>query len=397
MSDTDTTATSEWFVAMPGWSRARRLVLGCFGAGFLGLIACGPLLLWFARPARTASSVPPPEWRFEAFRRGEYADQLETYWKESSWLTFHLRGWFHETLLQLGVLASERVAFGRDGWMFLAETLRWHPERIAASRASRLQLLGEVRAFAAAAGMQLLALPVPDKATIYPEQLPAERRRPPGRERLYDQILADLQAAGVAHVDLRAVLLAEKARQPETLLYLRRGTHWQLEGQLAAAAAVQQRLQQAGWAALVPREPAIVVGEVRTRERVPGLVRQLGLRCESGETDGWFSPVVARWMEPTRWRQVGMRGGAPLVPVQPTAAVALCGTSFSQSLGPQLAGTLGAHVDQRGVIAGGGSFQGLRRLRQELGRDGFAPRVLLWEFVERDYQDEWTRTESLFE
>ena len=184
MSTATDSATGEWFDGVAAWGRAQRLLFVCFGIGFVLLVAAGPVTWWLLRPALTASSVPLPAWQFETFRRGEYADQLERYLRESSWVTFELRGLFNESLWRLGVLETDRVVFGRDGWMFLPETLKWRPAVLESTRARRLAMLGQAKQFAADHGMHLLVLPVPNKVTIYADYLQAGAPVHAGRERL---------------------------------------------------------------------------------------------------------------------------------------------------------------------------------------------------------------------
>lgn len=391
----------EWFEQVPGWSRWQRFVAAAMCVAFVALVGSVPMLGFVVRPVRTQSSVPAPEWTWKAFYRGDAMRQWERHVKEDSWLTFELRGAFNEALFAIDQLESDRVVIGKDGWLYLAETLRWFPEALERSRQDRRNVWTQALLTTRALGMQLLVVPVPDRVTIYPEHLPADRRLPPGRERLYDEILDDLRAVGVPFVDLRALFLEHKKAHPDVLLYYRRDTHWNLAGTLLAADAVRHEIEARGWSALVVPSTNIVVEPTRVEEMVPGLVRMLGLRAEVGAGVDRVSGVVRRLTEPRSWRPVRQRDAAgnagELATEQPTASVVLCGTSFSEALGYQLPGALGALVDRRCVIAGGGSFSGIRKLAGELGKGGFAPKILVWEFVQRDYLDAWLVVKALLE
>lgn len=398
MSDTVAEPTGEWFDAMPGWARGQRVTLAVLGVLFAALVFAAPVTWLLLRPAKTSSSVPPPTWNERTFASGDAMRQLERHLKESSWVTYELRGLFNESLWRLGVLQSARVVAGRDGWMFLAETMRWKPELLARTRERRRAILRQALDATRSVGMHLVVVPMADKSMIYPEMAP-EGALDPGRAALYDEILADLAAVGIVHLDVRRVLSDRKLRQPDQRLFLRRDTHLALDGQLAVAAALRETLVEQGWAEFVGEDPQIVTLEPAARRAVPDLVRMLGLRCEVGDDGGELSGVVRELMEDKVWRPVFVkddRGLHYLDVEQPRASVALCGTSFSETLGLQIIGELRTRVDRRCVLPGGGSFGGIRKFVPEVGRAGFAPRILIWEFVARDYQRDWLSAKSLF-
>lgn len=399
MTNGEREATGEWFDGMAEWTRLQRLLLGAFGVCLLALVAAAPVTWLVARPVQSSSSVPPPTWTMAAFASGDAMRQLERHVKESSWVTFQLRGAFNETLLRFGVLNSDRVVFGRDGWMYLPETMQWKPELLQRTRDRRRAIMQQALDLTRSVGIQLLVVPTPDKVTIYPEF--AAGQLDPGRERLYDEILADLTAVGVPHIDVRALFVAHRQAHPDQLLYHRRGTHWQDPGQRIVAGAVRRRIEAEGWGELLRPEPSLVLLEPRPRNRVPGLVRLLGLRCENEIDHPGLSDVVRSLMEPTVWRPVFVRKPdgqlAEIAIEQPTAAVALCGSSFSETLGLQLCGELGTLVDRRCVLAGGGSFSSMRKLVREVMARSFLPRIVVWEFVQRDFQNDWTTARSLLD
>src|SRR5690606_14101138 len=167
------------------------------------------------------------------------------------------------------------------------------------------------------------------------------------------------------------------------------------------AGAVRQRIAELGWDELVRREPAIAVLERRAVDRIPDLVRQLGLRFEVDADPAELPSFVRALAEPVESRLGVLRqagGAATAIAIdQPEATVALCGSSFSGMFGTQLIATLGALVDRRGVVPGGAAFRGIRHLIDEIARGRIRPRVVVWEFVEREYQSSWLDAESLLE
>src|SRR5436190_11830634 len=95
---------ADWFAAIPQWSRAQRRVAVAFGMVFALLIASSPLLWLLAPPALTIASVPAPSWSGRGFCSGELMRAWERYFKQSSWVTYLLRGMRNEVAWSLGVL-----------------------------------------------------------------------------------------------------------------------------------------------------------------------------------------------------------------------------------------------------------------------------------------------------
>ncbi|MBL9078511.1 MAG: hypothetical protein JNL08_13460 [Planctomycetes bacterium] len=393
-----TLPTGEWFDGMAAWSRGQRRWLGALGLLFVALTATAPLGWLLLRPVKTQSSVPPPEWNWATVENGAAMRQLERHVKESSWLTFQVRGVFNETLLELGVLDSDQVVIGNDGWMYYAPTMRWQPELLERTRDRRREVLRAALDLVRLGGAELLLVPVPDTVTIYPEFVPPGRLDA-GRTQLYDVILADAAAVGVPCVDVRAAMRARRAAHPDELLYYRRDTHWGLAGQQTAAAAVRDHIHASGWIDRIRPEPDLIVLGAMPQTWVPGLVSMLGLRAESEFDEAGWSPTVRRLVESAPWTPVHLRGpgGAHRhLPLEfADATVALCGTSYSETFGYQLCAALGTVVDRRCVVPGGGSFAGIRKLIAEVVNRRFLPRIVVWEFVERDYQIDWPVTTSL--
>ncbi|MEZ0388638.1 MAG: hypothetical protein ACAI34_16315 [Verrucomicrobium sp.] len=75
-----------------------------------------------------------------------------------------------------------------------------------------------------ALGVELLLVPVPPKAAIYPEKLDA--KIDPATVPSIAPFLAKLKAAGVDALNLEAVLKKEKAAHPDKQLYCATDSHW---------------------------------------------------------------------------------------------------------------------------------------------------------------------------
>lgn len=76
-----------------------------------------------------------------------------------------------------------------------------------------------------AEGVELLVVPVPAKAEIYPDEFHAEAR-PDAFAGRQDSFLTTLKEAGVVVVDLAKAFQAKRAQHPEVPLYCQRDAHW---------------------------------------------------------------------------------------------------------------------------------------------------------------------------
>ena len=124
---------------------------------------------------------------------------------------------------------------GADGWLFLRSELRhvgvgpfWGPAAAAVSRATSPDKADPLPAIVdfveqmKARGIEVLVMPVPCKAVVYPEKLvgPADGRV----DQVYRDFFAELAAKGVQVVDLAEVFRAERADGGD--FYCKTDTHW---------------------------------------------------------------------------------------------------------------------------------------------------------------------------
>ena len=92
----------------------------------------------------------------------------------------------------------------------------------------------------AARGIELLMVPIPGKAAVYPENLGRGFGSPPSSPTA--RFVEALRGAGILALDLQPALLRAKARA-KTALYLRDDTHWTPAGMEVAAATVLETLR----------------------------------------------------------------------------------------------------------------------------------------------------------
>jgi alginate O-acetyltransferase complex protein AlgJ len=136
--------------------------------------------------------------------------------------------------------AGEQVRSGKDGWLFLAEELRFD-EHGAAHLAARATLLGGAAQALKRQGVRLLVAVVPDKARVYPQHVYGGY--PAYLQTRYAAALAAMRARGVHVVDLLAPL---QAGAREAQVYYSSDTHWNQQGARVAAGAIAQAVHGAG-------------------------------------------------------------------------------------------------------------------------------------------------------
>jgi alginate O-acetyltransferase complex protein AlgJ len=122
------------------------------------------------------------------------------------------------------------VLTGTDGWLFTKEEARV----MAADMDVTLDRIVDVRDQLAVHGTQLLILPVPAKSDVYAD-LAANPEMSSGMAALYDDFIAGLDSKGIATIDARPALIAEKVSKPA---FFATDTHWTEAGAQAVAVAV---------------------------------------------------------------------------------------------------------------------------------------------------------------
>ena len=113
----------EWLLPLEPESRWRRTMRVGLSLAFVLGICMAPVLHFATEGVRTTSSVPPPAVTWDAFTSGKLAKGYERYVKEISPVTYFLRGAYNEARFEAGMLHVPRVIQGKDGWLFLKETV----------------------------------------------------------------------------------------------------------------------------------------------------------------------------------------------------------------------------------------------------------------------------------
>lgn len=168
----------------------------------------------------------------------ENRDQAVT---ESVWLRPGMVAAHARFSALLGVSGSDQVTLGKNGYLYLTETL---PAAVGISRLTD----GEVEQIAAylksladtlaARGCRLIFLCAPNKATAVPENLPAYARPAAGPSAL-DALQSRLRALHVDLIDAKALLTPD--------MYYRTDTHWNDRGALKVYLALRDMLGAEEW------------------------------------------------------------------------------------------------------------------------------------------------------
>jgi len=163
------------------------------------------------------------------------------------------------------------VLRGRDGWLFYAPAVaHLTGPGFLSDRAPRqgdpVEALAAFHNQLAARGIQLVVVPLPVKASIYPEQLSYRADAATSIQNAsHNDFLDALKAHGVIVCDVTDALVAAKSSGP---VYLARDSHWTPEGMHAAARALQ--------AFLDVHVPSLPVGQTPYRTAAPESIEHRG-------------------------------------------------------------------------------------------------------------------------
>jgi len=190
----------------------------------------------------------------------------------------------------LGISPTENVVLGKQGWLYLLESIKGYrgTKKLSKSEIDRWVLeLKTKQAWCAARNIRYLVVVAPNKEDVYPEYLPSNVCRV--RDYRYlDDILAALgKDSGVEVVDLQKTLLTGKA-MGEGLVYDRTDTHWSQLGVFLATNEILTRLQP--W--FPELQPSPLSSRTLTRETKAGgdLAWMTGLQDQITEERVVISP-----------------------------------------------------------------------------------------------------------
>lgn len=323
-------------------------------------------------------------------------DEIE----ETSWFARNSRSLAQNIWFQLSGEPGSNVLVGRDGWLFYLPTVRFLVESFPPLTDRQPDFQDPFAAVIdfhrqlADRGIQLLVVPVPGKASIYPERVSSLA----GPEGIADsshtlEFISRLNDAGIPTIDLIETFHQERRRVRSTggePLYLSQDTHWTPEGAGLAAQAVAQRVLREGWVTAGSKEYGQKAVPVARRSDILRMAR---------------SPSIERLFTPQEvtCRQVFESDTGNLYQDDAESPVLVLGDSFLriyQTDNPKAAGFL-AHLARNlrrpvaSIVNDGGAST---LVRQQLSRNPDlleGKKLVVWEFVERDLRfglEGWQKT-----
>jgi len=167
---------------------------------------------------------------------------------------------------------NANVVRGKDGWLFFAGELRslgvgrfWGAAAAKVSRAPNpahadpLPALLDFKAQLDRAGIELLVVPVPAKAAIYPEKVSEVVSAPPTErmDRHHEAFFALLRSKGVNVLDLAPPFLRQRgaaSSDAQDALYCRQDTHWSGQAIVLAARQIAEAVKDRPWLQTLPRK-----------------------------------------------------------------------------------------------------------------------------------------------
>jgi alginate O-acetyltransferase complex protein AlgJ len=210
--------------------------------------------------------------------------------------------------------AADRIAVpGVDGWVFFGPELRhlsvdrfWGPDATSVSRARRpedadpLPAILDFKRQLDSLGVDLLLVPVPPKAVIYPEKVSDAVTIPipvPRLDRAHQLFYEQLRGDGVEVLDLTDLFIAERFH-PDGPVYCRTDTHWSGTGCTVAAAAIAERIRGRAWFGELDIQPysaawysITITGDLTREGGVPAPQEELRLRGVVAGTGRSRSPI----------------------------------------------------------------------------------------------------------
>ena len=178
------------------------------------------------------------------------------------------------------------VVTGKEGWLFFAPELRHlSVEQFGGdaakkvSQASNLEFADpllailDFKAQLDTAGINLIFVPIPAKATIYPEMISEHGTAKPRTDQHHIKFYDVLREKGVNVLDLTDLFIQNRFTEAGPL-YCKQDTHWSGQACVLAAAAITKTTGTQPWMAQIPKRKAKI--EKRSVEITGDLWKELG-------------------------------------------------------------------------------------------------------------------------
>jgi len=302
-------------------------------------------------------------------------------------LAKRLRPWMqYAQFVILGGL-GDKVVVGRSRWLFYKPAVQyliepWSPQ-IPPSQGDIFSAVTSFRDQLAKRGIRLLVVPVPNKASVYPDMVTRRARQPDDRVSYKTlEIISRLRQAGIEVIDLFAVFRQARASLPpdeSTIYYLPQDSHWSAEGMQLAAKTVGQKILELGWVEKGHVEYALKPTTIQRRGDILKMIQM---------------PQIERHFEPEQIRCTQVINSATNQTYRddPNSEILVLGDSFLRIYSQDEPGAAGfvEHLAYElgfalaSIVNDGGAST---LVRQQLSRNPKLlanKKVVVWEFVERD-------------
>jgi alginate O-acetyltransferase complex protein AlgJ len=296
--------------------------------------------------------------------------------------------------------SGQSAIVGADGWLFFAPELRalgvgafWGEHAAEVSRSTNPQYADPLAAIVdfkdqlQKAGVELLIVPVPAKAVVYPEKVSelgqgldsdAWKHLDPNHQEFYQV----LRGRGVSVLDLTPRFI-EQRHEPGPPLYCKTDTHWSGRAVDLAAQAIGSRIQDRPWFKDVPKT------------RYGSKTRDVEITGDLARMIDEANPVK----ETLPLTFLGTERGNEIVPVEPSrdSPVLLMGDSHTlvfhdpdlyargAGLPDHLALRLGFPVDLIGIRGSGATTTRIELLRRRDNLKG--KKLVVWCFSFREFTE----------
>jgi hypothetical protein len=329
---------------------------------------------------------------FGAAPTEEHLRQFESDLEECSFFEENIRPVYQLVRYFVRRGLGHKALLGKAGWYFYHPGVKYLTQPYYRDVASLMPEGGDpieiIRDFARQMrlrGIQLVVVPVPGKASIYPDKLSA--LVDPGQpvHAHTKRFIQELRDDGIEVIDIHEVFLknraeADRLNQP---LYMLTDTHWTGHGVVLAANAIAERVKRELWYREMEPPPADRYERVKvTVERRGDIPKMTKIPLQ----EKLFSPECV-----DAYQVVEKESRRPYQD-DPQSPVLLLGDSFSrvfQTDAPQSAGIIAnlaceLQMPVASIVNDGGAST---LVRQQLARDTkilWGKRLVIWEFVERD-------------
>jgi acetyltransferase AlgX (SGNH hydrolase-like protein) len=227
-------------------------------------------------------------------------------------LTYTVNADFSKTCNDaLKTISENSITYkGQDGWLFTAAELRhlsvgkfWGKDASKASRCSRPDRADPVPAIVdfdiqlKKIGIKLIMVPVPPKATIYPEGM-AVNIKPKQTSKVLKEFYKSLRSKGVDVLDLSEAFM--KLKNNKKMLYCQQDSHWNGYGCEIAAKQISRKIKAMLWYKTIKKikysatnREIKIEGDLWKSLNDKSLPKEkLSLRFISGKTVSASSPVL---------------------------------------------------------------------------------------------------------